>query len=128
MNLHRSVGFFEGLKYRGGGPMVAWALHRITGVGILVFVSLHVIASFSMQQTGSELATSINIVYESWLFQMVIAFFVIFHALNGLRVAIQDLWPQVQMYQKEALWLEWLVIAPVYGLTVFFLVQNGLGG
>jgi succinate dehydrogenase / fumarate reductase cytochrome b subunit len=128
MGTNHTVGFFEGLKYRGGGPMIAWMLHRITGVGILVFVSLHVVASFFMQQTGSEIATSMNIVYESWIFQIMMAFFVIFHALNGLRVAIQDLWPQSQMYQREALWLEWLVIAPVFGLTAVFLIQRGLAG
>jgi len=128
MGSNRTVGFFDGLKYRGGGPMIAWMLHRITGIGILVFVSLHVIASFFMQQTGSDIATSMNIIYESWIFQILMAFFVIFHALNGLRVAIQDLWPQSQMYQREALWLEWLVIAPIFGLTAVFLVQRGLGG
>jgi len=128
MGPSRTVGFFDGLKYRGGSPMIAWMLHRITGIGILVFVSLHVIASFFMQQTGSDIATSMNIIYESWIFQILMAFFVIFHALNGLRVAIQDLWPQSQMYQREALWLEWLVIAPIFGLTAVFLVQRGLGG
>jgi succinate dehydrogenase / fumarate reductase cytochrome b subunit len=128
MESKRTVGFFDGLKYRGGSPMIAWMLHRITGIGILVFVSLHVIASFFMQQTGSNIATSMNIIYESWIFQIMMAFFVIFHALNGLRVAIQDLWPQSQMYQREALWLEWLVIAPIFGLTAVFLVQRGLGG
>ena len=124
----RRVGFFQGLKYRGGGPMLAWMLHRITGLGILVFVSLHVIASFFMQQTGSDLATSLNIIYESWVFQIVISFFVLFHALNGLRVALQDLWPQTQTYQRESLWLMWFIFIPVFGLTVYFLIQRGLSG
>jgi succinate dehydrogenase / fumarate reductase cytochrome b subunit len=128
MSLNRKVGFFQGLKYHGGAPMVAWMLHRITGVGILVFVGLHLTASFFMQQAGSSWATVLNTVYESWAFQIVITFFVIFHALNGLRVIILDLWPQLQTYQREALWLEWLVFAPVYGLTIFILVQHALAG
>jgi len=128
MTTTRRVGFFQGLKYQGGGPMLAWMLHRITGLGILVFVSLHVIASFFMQQTGSDLATNLNIIYESSAFQIVITFFVIFHALNGLRVALQDLVPQVQTYQREALWLQWFIFIPVYGLTVYFLIQRGLSG
>lgn len=128
MGLNRKVGLVQGLKYQGGGPMIAWILHRITGLGILIFVGFHVIASFFMQQTGSDLATSINIIYEHWAFQIVITFFVIFHALNGLRIAIQDLWPKVQMYQREFLWLQWCVFLPIYGLTVYFLVQRGLSG
>lgn len=82
MALERKVGFFQGLKYQGGGTMIAWMLHRITGLGILAFVGLHVISSFFMQQTGSELATRINTIYENWVFQIFVAFFVIFHALK----------------------------------------------
>jgi len=128
MGLSRNVGFFQGLKYQGGAPMLAWMLHRITGVGIVGFVSLHVLSSFFMQQLGSDLATNINIIYESWIFQIIITFFVIFHTLNGLRIAALDLWPKLQTYQREVLWLEWLVIAPVYGLTVFILVQRAFVG
>jgi len=128
MGLNRKVSFVEGLKYQGGGPMIAWMLHRITGVGIVVFVGLHVLASFFMQQVGSDWATWVNTVYESWIFQIFIAFFVIFHALNGLRIAILDLWPKFLMYQREALWLEWLIFLPIYGLTIFILVQKSLAG
>lgn len=128
MSSSRKVGFYQGLKYRGGGPMLAWMLHRITGVGIILFVGLHVVASFMMQQFGSDLATNLNIIYESWMFQIVISFFVIFHAFNGLRIVAQDIWPQLQKYQMEALWLEWAVFLPVYGLAVYFIVTTGLSG
>ena len=128
MALNRKVGFFQGLRYQGGGPMFTWMLHRITGVAILVFVGLHVISSFFMQQTGSEAATFINSIYENWIFQIFVAFFVLFHALNGLRIAVLDLWPKFLTYQREALWLEWTIFVPVYGLTVFVLIQRSLAG
>lgn len=128
MSLDRKVGFIDGLKYQGGSPMWAWMMHRVTGIAIIVFVGLHVVASFFMQQTGNDIATAINIVYEHWAFQILVSFVVIFHALNGLRVALLDLRPQFQNYQREALWLQWLVFLPVYGLTVFVLVRNALVG
>jgi succinate dehydrogenase / fumarate reductase cytochrome b subunit len=128
MALDRKVGFFQGLKYQGGGPMVAWMLHRITGVGILVVVGVHVLSSFFMQQTGSNAATLINTIYEHWAFQVVVAFFVLFHSLNGLRISILDIWPKLLNYQREALWLQWFIFVPVYGLIVFVLVQHGLAG
>jgi len=128
MALNRKVGFFQGLKYQGGGPMLSWMLHRITGLGILAFVGLHVISSFFMQQTGSNLAAFINTIYEHWAFQIFVAFFVLFHALNGLRIAILDIWPKFLTYQREALWLQFSIFVPVYGLTVFFLIQQSLAG
>ena len=128
MGLKRKVGFFQGLKYQGGGPMLAWMLHRVTGLSILLLVGLHVYASFFMQQTGSDIGTNLNIIYESWIFQIIVIFIVIFHGLNGLRIIILDVWPQSLRFQREALWLQWFIFVPVYGLTIFILVSTGLIG
>ena len=128
MSLNRKVGLITGLKYRGGGPMLAWILHRITGLSILFFVGLHVIASFFMQQMGSDWAIAVNTVYESWIFQILVAFFVLFHAINGLRIVVLDFWPKFLQYQREVLWLQWLIFLPIYGLTVFIIIRRGLGG
>ncbi len=128
MSLKRNVGFFQGLKYRGGGPMLAWMLHRITGLSILLVVGLHVYASFFMQQTGSDIGTTINIVYESWIFQIFVIFIVLFHGLNGMRIIILDVWPQALRFQREALWLQWFIFVPVYSLIIFILVYTGVIG
>lgn len=118
----------EGLRYRGGGTMISWMLHRITGLGIVLFVSLHVVAAFLLLQSGSNVGKAINTIYESWLFQAFIYFCVIFHVLNGARIIILDMWPQLLAYQREATWLEWLIFIPVYGLSLLLLVQRGLTG
>lgn len=128
MGLNRRVSFLAGLKYQGGGPMLAWILHRISGLSILLFVGLHVIASFFMQQMGSDWAIAVNTIYESWIFQIFVVFFVLFHAINGLRIVVLDFWPKFLQYQREALWLEWIIFLPIYGMTVFLIIQRGLGG
>jgi len=128
MALNRKVGLIAGAKYKGGGPMLAWALHRISGLGIILFVTTHVIASFSTQQLGSDLGISINIIYESIYFQLFIAFCAIFHGVNGFRIIILDIWPRLIRYQKESTWLEWFVILPIYLLTAFIMIQRFLEG
>ena len=94
MALKRNVGILSGVRYRGGGPMWAWILHRISGLGMIIFVSLHVAASFFQHQLGSEIGLTFNIIYESLYFQIFIYFVVIYHALNGLRIIILDFWPR----------------------------------
>ncbi|HBX70501.1 MAG TPA: hypothetical protein DEH25_14250 [Chloroflexi bacterium] len=128
MTLSRKVGLRDGLRYKGGGPMLAWILHRISGVGMVLFIGLHVAASFFTQQTGSNLGINLNIVYESIYFQVAIYFFVLFHGLNGMRVIILDLWPRMIEYQRELTWLTWLIFIPVYGLTVFIMVYLKITG
>lgn len=127
MALKRNVGL-KGVRYRGGGPMLAWVLHRVSGIAIVVFVGLHVLASFLMQQFGSDFATTMNIVYESPYFQIFIFFVVIWHALNGLRIIILDTWPRALQYQREATWLQWIVFIAVYGVAVAMMVMNLLSG
>ena len=128
MALNRKVGLIAGAKYKGGGPMLSWALHRISGLGIITFVALHVIASFLTQQMGSDLGISINIIYESIYFQLFIVFCAIFHGVNGFRIIVLDIWPRLIRYQKEATWLEWFVILPLYLLTAFIMIRRFLAG
>ncbi len=127
MALKRNVGL-AGIRYRGGTPMLSWALHRISGLAIILFVGTHVLSGFFQHLLGSSLGTSINIIYESLYFQIFIYFVVIFHATNGLRIIILDIWPQLLEYQREATYLQWLIFLPVYGLSVFVMIQRLLKG
>ena len=128
MPLKRNVSYWEGLKYKGGGPMWAWILHRLSGLGILLFVGLHVLASFLTAQFGSDAGITINIIYESWAFQIIVYFSILFHAVNGLRVILLDFWPALLEYEREAIWAEWFVIAPVFGLATYIIITKTFGG
>ena len=67
-------------------------------------------------------------VIRGWVFQIVIFFLVLFHMINGLRIIILDLWPRLIEHQREAIWLEWMVFIPIYGMAVFVIVRTALGG
>jgi succinate dehydrogenase / fumarate reductase cytochrome b subunit len=108
--------------------MLSWVLHRISGLGMILFVTLHVLGSFLTQQMGSDLGIAVNIIYESLYFQLFIVFLVIFHGVNGLRIIVLDMWPKFIQYQREATWLEWFIILPVYGLTAFIMIQRFITG
>jgi len=119
---------FKGLLYKGGGPYHAFSLHRLTAMGIILFVGLHVAASFSMQQVLGTWGTTINVIYESPWFQIVVVFCVLFHTINGLRVATLDIWPRLIKYQREAVYLVWAVFIPIYLLTVYLIVSKAISG
>lgn len=125
MTLKRNVGL-RGIKYRGGGPMLAWMLHRLGGLAMVIFVGMHILASFSQYQLGSELGSTFNIFYESVYFQVVIYFFVLFHIINGARIVILDTWPRFLEYQREITWLEWLIFIPLYVTTAFLMIRSAL--
>jgi succinate dehydrogenase / fumarate reductase cytochrome b subunit len=103
--------------------MLTYILHRIGGLGMALFITVHILSSF----VGGDAGVFLNTIYESWIFQIFIFFCVLFHALNGLRITILDLWPSLIVHQREAMWLEWVVFLPIYVIAVLVIVRGALG-
>jgi len=116
----------QGWLYKGSTPYWAFALHRLTAMGIILFVGIHVAASFSMQQVLGTWGTTINTIYESWWFQIAVVFCVIFHTLNGFRVAVLDIWPRLLKYSREAVYLLWAIFTPLFLLTVYLIITKAI--
>ncbi len=128
MTLPRRVSLWDALRYRGGGPMWAWILHRLGGLAMVIFVSMHVIAGFGIQYLGGDWAVLYNTFYESVYFQLVLYFLILFHVVNGLRIIVMDAWPALIKFQREAIWLQWAIVLPIYGIAVWLMLQGGHGG
>ena len=124
MGLKRNVSLATALRYKGQGPMLTFILHRIGGLGMAIFITVHILASFLGGQTGVFL----NTVYENWLFQIFIFFCALFHAINGLRITLVDLFPKLLVHQREAIWVEWAVFIPLFAIAVFVIMSTALGG
>jgi succinate dehydrogenase / fumarate reductase cytochrome b subunit len=124
MVLKRNVSLAAALRYKGQGPMLTYILHRIGGLGMAIFITVHILASF----VGGKSGVFLNTIYENWIFQIFIFFCILFHAINGLRITILDLWPRLLVYEREAMWVEWAVFVPIYGFAVLVIAGKGLGG
>lgn len=126
MSVDRRVSLGAAIRYRGGGTMWTWILHRVSGVAMILFISLHVLAGFLSQQWGSNIGFFINSVYQSLAFQIFIYFCVLFHVTNGLRIIALDFYPKLLSYQREVTWLQWLIFLPIYGLSVFIMISRSM--
>lgn len=113
-------------KYKGTGHW-AFVLHRLTGLGIILFLLLHVVdtAFVYFWPAGYEEAIAL---YRTPLFgigEILLVFAVIYHALNGLRIAIFDLWYpegwEMGFTQKSVVWtlvisvILWIPAAVIMG-------------
>lgn len=97
----------ETLRYRGAIGQWSWVLHRLTGLGVVLFLFLHVIdtAWAVTNPAGYEVAIA---AYQSPLFtigEFGLIFAVVYHALNGLRIAVMDFKPEWWKHQQRAAWL-----------------------
>lgn len=77
--------------YRIRTGMFAWILHRVTGIGLVVYLILHVwgLRALSNREAFNELITK----YHSPIFKLgefLLLAAVVYHALNGLRIVLVD--------------------------------------
>ena len=89
--------------YRGGSGQAAWLLHRLTGLGVLLFLIFHILDT-ALVLFGPELYDKVVRIYTHPLFRMGevgLAAAVLYHALNGIRITILDFWPELSRKHRE---------------------------
>ena len=129
----------ETLRYRGAIGQWSWVLHRLTGVGVVLFLALHVIDT-SWAVFYPELYVRAIAAYQSPLFtlgEFGLVFAVVYHAFNGIRIVIFDYKPELWRHQAQAavavLVLTLLVLAPVFlgmasHVVDFYFTEGAIAG
>lgn len=122
------------LIYKGGLPHYTFLMHRISGLGTLAFLSLHILlestahyAPHTYDQLNAGLRTPVGLAVEIFM-----ALLVIFHGVNGFRISYfdifhPDLWTRHSaLYAVRATWiisiLLWLPAASIMILHSLHLV------
>lgn len=103
--------------------MLSWILHRVTGVGILLFLVLHIFDIFLLG-FGPDVFNELLFIYSAWwarILEVFLLFGVLFHAVNGARIIIQDFSPRLWRYERQMIWAEVAIVLPllVWGSYVF---------
>ena len=79
--------------YRGREGHWSFLLHRITGLGTILFLTIHILDIAFVYFAPSLFMSAIK-VYQSTLFgigEIFLVYCVVYHGINGLRVAFFDL-------------------------------------
>lgn len=113
----------ETLRYRGAIGQWSWVLHRLSGLGVVLFLTLHVVdtswAVFYPEKYVEAIATYQSPLFTLGEFGLVAA--VVYHAINGLRIALLDNRPQFWHYQQRAAWIV-LAVTGIILVPVFILM------
>lgn len=118
------------VTYRGGLGMAMWALHRLAGLGILLFLSLHIVDIFLLA-FGEEVFNELLVIYTSppaRVMEVFLLFGVLFHALNGLRIIVQDFFPRAMLAQRRLVQVELVVFLVVFLPCAFLMIRPLFGG
>jgi succinate dehydrogenase / fumarate reductase cytochrome b subunit len=121
---------FRAVTYRGREGQIAWMLHRIAGLGLFLFLALHIIDIFLMS-FGPDTFQALLFIYHKFFFKLTIVFGLylgaLYHGLNGIRVVIIDFWPDLG--KKEAmLWrIQMVIFAILYIPSAIAMLSSMFG-
>lgn len=124
------------LRYRGGTGQWAWAVNRVAGLGVLLFLLLHIFDIF-VGLFGPGLFNDLLFLYKglySRIGEIFLAFGLIYHGLNGLRTTVADWDPRLASLKTNRrlfniqLVLFFLIFAPAGFAMMYTLPPEMLGG
>jgi len=113
--------------YRGREGMWAFLLHRVTGVAVVLFLSLHIIDT-ALVGFGPEVYDSFVAIYHnpvSRVLEVLLGAALLYHAGNGIRVTLIDFWPRGAHYQRTLFYIG-LVLFPLIFLPAAYLMLRPL--
>ena len=116
--------------YRGQSGQWSWLLHRVTGLGILLFLLVHIvdITLIGFGPTVYNDAVAIFSYGPIRVVSMALIASVLFHGLNGIRIILIDFWAAGYKYQRQMFYVvlaltiliflptAYFVLAPIFGV------------
>lgn len=91
-------------------------LHRLTGVGLFLFLALHIVHIWLMA-LGPAQFDAITVVLRhpvARVLHIFLFFSVLFHAGSGLRVIVLDFVPPLARFQRVSIYITLFVVALVF--------------
>ncbi len=117
--------------YKGQSGMWSWLLHRVAGLGILLFLLVHVV-DISLLGFGPRVYNEGIGLFNVGIVRIIslgLIAGVLYHAFNGVRIMLIDFWPKGVLYQRAMfaivmvltivcfLPMAYFVIAPIFGVN-----------
>lgn len=116
------------VRYRGREGQLSFMLHRLTGLGVLLFLAIHILDTATVYFFPSLYEHAIAI-YRTTIFgiaEIGLVFAVLYHGSNGIRIAVFDWFPHLWTIERQrkiaVLTLIFTII--IWLPLVFIMVRN----
>lgn len=106
----------ESIRYRGRSGHYSWLAHRISGLGILAYLIIHVWDTANANFNPALYDWTVTL-FKHPLFgvgEIFLLAALLFHAFNGIRIALLDFKPEWWLYQAQSAIAVWILFAVVF--------------
>ncbi len=117
--------------YKGQSGMWSWLFHRIAGLGILLFLLVHIV-DIALLNFGPNVYNEGIAFFSTGIIRVIslaLIAAVLYHSFNGIRIILIDFWPKAARYQGlmfgivlavtiiSFLGMGWFVVAPIFNIN-----------
>ena len=111
--------------YRGQSGMFSWLFHRISGLGILLFLLLHIV-DITLLGFGPKVYNDALTIFSTWYVRTATLFLiaaVFYHAYNGVRIILVDFWPALgTKYQQIMFYIVLVATIASWAPLLYFII------
>ena len=118
--------------YKGQSGMWSWLFHRIAGLGILLFLLVHIV-DIALLNFGPNVYNEGIALFSTTPIRIITLALVgglFYHSFNGVRIILIDFWPKASRFQGAMflivmvltilcfLGIGWYIVAPIFGVNL----------
>jgi succinate dehydrogenase / fumarate reductase cytochrome b subunit len=109
-------------RYRGGVGMLAWLLHRLSGLALSAYLLLHIYDLRAAQESAQAFDEALAVFQTPFwkVMDLLLLAAVLFHGLNGLRLLAFDAGWGIRNQRQ----LFWIALAVTIGVLFFSTVMT----
>jgi succinate dehydrogenase / fumarate reductase cytochrome b subunit len=115
--------------YRGQSGQWSWLLHRVTGLGVLLFLLVHIV-DITLIGFGPTIYNDAILIFSTPIIRVISLALIgslLFHALNGIRIILIDFWPAGYKYQQAMFYIVLAVTILAFIPTVYYIMAPVFG-
>jgi len=114
--------------YKGQSGMWSWLLHRITGLGTLLFLFVHIV-DISLLGFGPRVYNDGILLFDSVivrLLSLALIGAILLHSTNGVRIMLIDFWSKGVRYQQVMFGIALAITIIVFIPAVYYVLAPKL--
>ncbi len=120
----------EVARYRGRFGQLDWVLRRLAGLGVVLFLLLHIVDTATVYFAPPLYTWFVNL-YKTPFFGLLeigLAAAVVYHAMSGLAIIILDLFPALWRFRPQVRTIVWALFiigfVPIGGVMSLRFVEH----
>jgi succinate dehydrogenase / fumarate reductase, cytochrome b subunit len=113
-------------RYRAGAGMLAWILHRISGLALAGYLVIHIWDVSAAYRGGAQSFSEVMATFDTpfWkIMDTLLVAAVVFHTLNGIRILLFDKGIGLR-FQRPLFWISFVITLAIFIMVFIKTAQH----